>query len=183
MKAVAFLRRGSPRGKILVAVLIAAVFAVAAIPNVVSRATDKQAISLPQTLNLPPGVTLDQLQQAQVDEVVDGDTINVRIGKTFAVIRYYGVDTPERGEACYNEATNRNTDLLGLKIYLLGDARDEDQFGRSLRYVFLANGQSVDATLVAEGLGHAWMHDGRYRDQIAGLETEARSAHRGCLWK
>ena len=79
--------------------------------------------------------------------------------------------------------TDRNAELTGRTIYLLGDARDVDPFGRLLRYVFLSNGQSVDATLVAEGLGHAWMRDGRYKDQIVALESQARDAHRGCLWK
>ncbi|HEX5141459.1 MAG TPA: nuclease, partial [Dehalococcoidia bacterium] len=54
---------------------------------------------------------------------------------------------------------------------------------RLLRYVFLEDGTSVDATLVAEGFGEAWRQDGRYRDQIVDLEAGARAAHRGCLWK
>jgi len=92
-------------------------------------------------------------------------------------------DTPEAGERCFREASDRNAMLVGRKVYLLGDARDHDDFGRLLRYVFLANGQSVDATLVAEGFGHAWTRDGRYKNQIIPLEAEAQSAHRGCLWK
>jgi micrococcal nuclease len=185
MSAAAPGRRNLHQGKIFVLVLIAAVFGVAAIPNILSgtSAVRPPIVSAPQNLILPPGVRLDQLQTAQIDEVVDGDTLNVHIGKAFASIRYYGVDTPEAGQPCYREATDRNVTLTGRTVYLLGDARDVDRFGRMLRYVFLSNGQSIDATLVAEGFGHAWTTDGRYRDEIVALEAQAREAHRGCLWK
>jgi hypothetical protein len=41
----------------------------------------------------------------------------------------------------------------------------------------------VDATLVAEGFGHAWREDGRYKDEIISLEGQAQTAGRGCLWR
>ena len=96
-------------------------------------------------------------------------------------MRYYGIDTPERGERCYREALDRNEHLLTDDIYLLPDARDNDG-NRPLRYIFLEDGSSLDATLVAEGFAHAWRRDGRYRDQIVALEEEAKAAGRGCLW-
>ncbi|HLF77777.1 MAG TPA: thermonuclease family protein, partial [Dehalococcoidia bacterium] len=98
-------------------------------------------------------------------------------------IRYYGVDTPERGDKCYREAQDRNMALVGKEVLLLEDARDEDRFGRTLRYVFLPDGTSLDATLVAEGFGHAWTRDGRYKEEIVALQLEAEAGGRGCLWK
>jgi endonuclease YncB( thermonuclease family) len=68
-------------------------------------------------------------------------------------------------------------------VLLLPDARTQDDNGRLLRYVFLEDGTSLDATLVAEGFGWAWTQDGRYRDQIVALEDAAENAGRGCLWK
>ena len=137
----------------------------------------------PAALALPEGITLSGLQPAQVQKVVDGDTIDVTIDGRLWRVRYFGVDTPERGDRCFREATDRNDLLLGKTVLLLPDARDEDDFGRLLRYVFLEDGTSVDATLVAEGFGWAWTRDGRYRDQIVQLEDEAEAAGRGCLWK
>jgi endonuclease YncB( thermonuclease family) len=134
-------------------------------------------------LDLPPGRTLAGLQAAQVEEVIDGDTIDVTLGGKRLRVRYYGVDTPERGDRCFREATDRNETLIGKTVLLLPDARDEDAFGRSLRYVFTTDGVSVDATLVAEGFGRAWREDGRYRQEIIGLEAAAAAAGRGCLWK
>ena len=137
----------------------------------------------PTSLDLPPGVRLDDLQQVEVEDVVDGDTIDVLVGRRSVRIRYYGVDTPERGNVCFREAQDRNGLLAGSKIWLLPGPRDSDQFGRLLRYVFTAEGISIDATLVAEGLGVAWQSDGQYRDQIVELEAGARAAGRGCLWE
>jgi micrococcal nuclease len=128
-------------------------------------------------------VTIDTLQVGKVEEVVDGDTADVLIDGRMYRVRYYGVDTPEAGERCFREATDRNRKLVGIgdEIYLLKDAREFDDFTRLLRYVFLEDGTSVDATLVAEGFGEAWRRDGRYRDQIVALEEQAAQAGRGCL--
>ena len=98
-------------------------------------------------------------------------------------MRYYGVDTPEKADNCYLAATERNRDLVGSKVLLLADARDRDEFGRILRYVFKPDGTSVDATLVAEGLGHAWLQDGQYKGQILAIEGQASARGTGCLWK
>ena len=68
-------------------------------------------------------------------------------------------------------------------MLLLPDARNQDRYQRLLRYIFLPDGTSVDATLVAEGFGHAWRQDGRYKGDIVKLEDDARTNDRGCLWK
>ena len=47
-------------------------------------------------------------QLVEVTGVVDGDTIDTSIGR----VRFFGVDTPERGEECFTEATEF-TRLLG----------------------------------------------------------------------
>jgi micrococcal nuclease len=134
-------------------------------------------------LQLPPGVSLTDLQSVTVSEVIDGDTADVLINGKPVRIRYFGVDTPEAGDRCFREATDRNRTLVGKRVLLLPDSRELDGFGRTLRYVFLEDGTSVDATLVAEGLGKAWRQDGRYRDQIVSIEAEAQAAGRGCLWR
>ncbi|MPZ48728.1 MAG: hypothetical protein GEU75_05340 [Dehalococcoidia bacterium] len=139
--------------------------------------------AIPTGLALPPGVAISDLKQAQVIEIVDGDTIEVNLEGTIRYVRYFGIDTPERGDRCYREAIDRNASLIGSRVLLLPDTRDQDDFGRLLRYIFLADGTSVDATLVAEGFAGAWRDDGRYRDQIIALEDQARTAARGCLWK
>jgi micrococcal nuclease len=136
------------------------------------------------TIVTPPALSPDPalLTSATVTNVVDGDTIDVMIDGAEERVRYYGIDTPERGVACFTEATERNRELVGDTVLLLPDARDRDRYGRLLRYVFDADGDSIDAQLIAEGLARAWRDDGAYRDQLVALEVEADRADVGCLW-
>ena len=122
------------------------------------------------------------LQQASIVRVIDGDTIDVLIDGGEERVRYFGVNTPERGERCFDEATERNEALVGDQVLLLPDLRERDQFDRLLRYVFTPAVESVDARLVAEGLGEAWRQDGAYRDELLALEDNAQAGGVGCLW-
>ena len=122
------------------------------------------------------------LEQATVENVIDGDTIDVLIGGERQRVRYYGIDAPEEGDNCYEEATERNRELLGTTVRLEADARNEDKYGRLLRYVFTNDGTSVDAALVSEGLAKAWREDGRYLARLTTLEIYAHEHGIGCLW-
>jgi len=136
--------------------------------------------------DLPAGVFKhpqpESLPAAVVMEVIDGDTIEVQFEGKRETVRYYGIDTPERQEPCYEEAKERNEELAGRHVLLVADARDRDSGGRLLRYVFTLDGYSIDAALVAEGFGHAWTYDGSYRDALMALEEQAQREGRGCLW-
>lgn len=114
--------------------------------------------------------------------VVDGDTIEILWDDQPTFLRYYGVNTTERGHPCYREATDRNRTLVGGAVRLAFDDRSRDAYGRLLAYVFTAEGQNVDAQLVAEGMGKAWKRDGLLKDQIVSLENQARGSKKGCLW-
>jgi len=132
-----------------------------------------------------PDLSVDpaQLQPARVVDIVDGDTIDVEIDGVEERIRYYGIDTPERGDACFSEASARNEELIAGNVLLLSDARNRDRSGRLLRYVFDAEGASVDARLIVEGLALAWRDDGTFRNQLVELEEQTRTAGVGCLWE
>ena len=119
----------------------------------------------------------------EVRDIVDGDTLHVETvdGETLT-IRVFGIDTPERGEACYSEATDRLRVLAADAVLLLPDERLRDQGGRELRYLFTADGASIDAAMLNEGLAVAWRFDGAFRDELIALEESAQAAGRGCLW-
>jgi endonuclease YncB( thermonuclease family) len=123
------------------------------------------------------------LQQATVLEVIDGDTIDVRIDGKRERVRYYGIDAPEQGKSCYQQATERNRELVGTIVRLEADARDRDEHGRLLRYVFTNEGISIDAALVSEGFAKAWRQDGRYVNRLTTYETHAQQYDIGCLWE
>jgi endonuclease YncB( thermonuclease family) len=122
------------------------------------------------------------LQRASVLDVVDGDTIDVVTGGAQERVRLYGVDTPERGEPCFFEAAARTEALTRGGALLEPGPRQRDRYGRLLAYVYTPDGVSVDAQLIAEGLGTAWREDGQHRDAFVALEATARQAEVGCLW-
>ena len=137
------------------------------------------------TATPPPFVhpNVNLLDEATVVDIIDGDTIDVRLNGEVQRVRYYGIDTPEQGEDCYDEATERNRELVATTVRLQADARNRDKNGRLLRYVFTEGGLSVDASLISEGLAEAWTEDGTYLRRFTALEQFARDGKIGCLWE
>lgn len=113
-----------------------------------------------------------------VSRIIDGDTFDSPSGR----VRLFGVDTPERREPCYNQATRRFRDLAGRRVRVQGGPRSRDPGGRLLYYVYTEQGESIDEKLIREGLARAWTRDGQHRDLLVGLERAARTGGRGCLW-
>ncbi len=134
----------------------------------------------------PEGLVCPQaalLPRARVRHTVDGDTLKVLWEGRPETVRYYGINTPERGRPCYDEATERNRALAGVSVRLAFDRRFRDRHGRMLAYVFTEEGLSLDAQLVSEGLARSWKKDGRFRGVLKDLERKARADRRGCLWE
>ena len=128
----------------------------------------------PQTeINCPDCPLVD------VNRVIDGDTIDTSIGR----VRFYGVDTPERGESCFSEATAATERLAGSQVRLEDGPRLTDSFDRRLAYVYDASGNSIDVQLVAGGFARAWTQDGQHMDVLVGLEQSGREHATGCLWE
>jgi len=121
-----------------------------------------------------------ETEQALVVRVIDGDTIELTDGSH---IRYLGIDTPEVGEPYGAEATAKNKQLVEGKIVELQRGnRDQDEYGRLLRYVYV-NGVFVNAELVAQGYARAYIFDPdeRYSQILVQLEQYAKMRERG-LW-
>ena len=120
----------------------------------------------------------DDCGEVRVDRVIDGDTLDAPSGR----IRLFGIDTPELGQRCASEATERLSELAGNSVRLQDGPRITDQFGRRLAYVYTKDGFSIDEILIREGLGTAWTEDAQHRDYLVGLETVTKSKDTGCLW-
>jgi len=102
---------------------------------------------------LPKNTTV---QKGRVVEVVDGDTIHVRLddGATYSV-RYIGIDSPENGMPFYTESKTENFRLVSNKdVILIKDVSETDSFDRLLRYV-IADGVFVNHELVQKGYATA----------------------------
>jgi len=125
------------------------------------------------------------MQPASVVRIVDGDTLRAIVNGVEEPIRLFGVDTPERGEQCFDDATEALRALVAKnvgQVLLVSDARNRDSYDRLLRYVYTPSGLSIDALLVSGGYGYAWTRDGALRDPLVDLEADARIQQRGCLW-
>ena len=118
-----------------------------------------------------------------VARVIDGDTlVEDKSFRRDKRVRLYGVDTPEVGERCYVEATDRLIELAEESVRVEPGPREKDVYGRNLFYLYTEYGESIDEILVREGLGVAWTKDGQHRDIIVEVERQAKSAGTGCLW-
>ena len=121
-------------------------------------------------------------EQAQVVDVIDGDTIDVRLNGQVMRVRYIGVNTPERDEPCYADATRANAALVdGQMVTLVKDQSETDRYGRLLRYIYVGD-VFVDAQLVAQGYAEvvSYPPDNAHFEEFRQLEDAARTANLGC---
>ena len=126
----------------------------------------------------------------QVSRVFDGETIRALLSTgVVETVRYIAVDAPAPTPSdCFGpEATLYNRDLvINRTVWLEFDARERDEQGRLLAYVYLdPQGLTmVNAILLAQGLvrlERTSSENVRYGTLLADLEREARDAERG-LW-
>lgn len=131
----------------------------------------------------PPGTAI-------VRKVVDGDTLEVRVGNRNETVRLLGIDTPEtvhpdKPVECFGpEASARTKDLLprGAKVRIERDAEARDHFGRLLLYVYIDD-QMVNELLLREGLARPLSIEPNttHAAKFQGAADEARTANVG-LW-
>lgn len=131
----------------------------------------------------PQGITVEAI----VVDIVDGDTIKVEVAGVVYPLRYIGIDSPERGFPYADEATAADQRLVsGATVLLESDVSDTDQFGRLLRYVWLAQGSGwllVNRELVrlGEAEAKAYPPDTMYQTLFDAAQVEALAAAVG-IW-
>ena len=119
-----------------------------------------------------------------VERVVDGDTVELA-GRGKA--RLIGVDTPEvHGEReCFGGEASAFTkrEVEGRRVRFTVGREARDRYGRLLVYVWKADGQSLNAQLVAGGYARTLTipPNDRYADRFARLSRDARDRGAG-LW-
>lgn len=105
------------------------------------------------------GLSFTQEAYRRVGTVFDGDTIRLESGEK---VRYLGINAPEIGHEEGEETECMGLDAKKLNVSLVSKRRvklefdqpKEDRYGRLLAYVFLENGDMVNALLVRKGLAH-----------------------------
>jgi uncharacterized repeat protein (TIGR01451 family) len=124
--------------------------------------------------------------KGKVTRVIDGDTLQVKIGKRTERVRLIGIDAPETS-ACYAGEATRAARLLasGKRVRLVGDRTQtrRDRFGRRLAYLTLPNGQDLGSRLLAGGYAAVFVFERRFARfaRYSRAEADARTARRG-MW-
>jgi micrococcal nuclease len=141
------------------------------------------------TLNAAP-ITSGQAQ-AKVLNVLDGDTVDVKIEGRAVRIRLYSIDCPEDGQPWGNTAKAGLIKMIGRKSVVL-EVHGIDVHGRTLATVFVHHGPDSKLINVNERmvmLGHAWVLPWdcvqlpeERRRQLNRLEAWAKSKQVG-LWR
>lgn len=134
-----------------------------------------------------------------VTNVVDGDTLVVKVEGESRRVRLIGVDTPEtvhprKPVQYYGREASAFTKqaLSGRRVWLEYDVAPLDRYQRHLAYVWVGRPARdedavrrgmFNARLLLEGYGRVMtiQPNSRYADLFARLQAEARKAGRG-LW-
>jgi len=115
-----------------------------------------------------------------VTRVIDGDTIEIETGER---VRLICMDTPERGEEGYIEASNYLQGLvLDKEVRLEKDISEIDKYGRLVRYIYVGD-LFVNEEMVMKGYAETYPYnpDITKCPQIEEAEEYARNNKLG-IW-
>jgi len=107
----------------------------------------------------------------RVSRVVDGDSVEVRVGGNEFPVRLFGIDTPERDQPHGDEATRALTRKLDGRTVAVSIS-DIDNYGRLVGTVF-HRGHNINLEMIAEG--HAWWYR-QYAGSAGELEQAEQAA-------
>jgi micrococcal nuclease len=116
----------------------------------------------------------------EVSQIIDGDTIRLSTGEK---VRLIGINTPERDQPYYAEATQKLSELIGdNQVTLEKDVTDKDQYGRLLRYIYV-NETFVNLEMVKHGyaISYSFPPNTKHLSEFEAAEEEARNAGIG-IW-
>lgn len=110
--------------------------------------------------------------------VVDGDTIEVKMGDKVESIRLIGIDAPEMNEETMERAIESKQYLENLlknqKIYLEKDETqdDRDVYNRLLRYVYLRDRTLINKKMIEADMAdeYTFIHPYKYQREFKEAE-------------
>jgi micrococcal nuclease len=135
----------------------------------------------------------DPKEKYMVVSVLDGDTLEIKMGKKTEKVRMIGIDTPETLDPrkpiqCYGKESSNETKsmLLGRSVTLASDPTQyvKDKFGRFLAYVYRDDGLFVNQRLLEQGYAREYTYGRAYKFQkeFKALEASAQDQKKG-LWE
>ena len=123
--------------------------------------------------------------ESKVKQVIDGDTIKLQNDE---IIRYIGIDTPEKEDCFAQKAKTMNENLvLDRKIKLEFDENEIDKFGRKLAYVFVKEEKTgqrilVNEYLLQKGAGKFFLDlvNRRYEERLSLASQKPTKKNKAC---
>ena len=122
----------------------------------------------------------------EVIRVVDGDTMVINIEGSETKVRLIGVDTPESVATGDNEyknceegkvASDYTKSLIeGQKVYIEYDLNPNDDYGRTLAYVYMSDGSMLNKVLLEKGYARMMtiQPNVRYVDDFLTIQKQAQ---------
>ncbi len=99
------------------------------------------------------------LARVEVQRVVDGDTVRLKDGRSVRLIGINAPETAKKGRTDEPFAVAARQRLQALvdasagRVGLVPGRERQDRYGRTLAHLYGANGENLEAQLLAEGLG------------------------------
>lgn len=156
------------------------------------RSTSTSASAATST-STPPTVTTASPQLGIVERIVDGDTVDVRLGDQVERIRLIGIDTPEsvRPDSpveCFGAEASQHLKALlpeGSEVEVVRDSELRDAYDRLLGYLFRRpDGLFVNLAMAADGYANTLSipPNVTFADDFRAAVSQARQ-HRLGLWR
>ncbi|MBU0898953.1 MAG: thermonuclease family protein [Nanoarchaeota archaeon] len=130
---------------------------------------------------MQPQQNIDTENLVLITRVIDGDTVELENEER---VRLLGIDTPEKGQLLYSEASERLRELVeGKSVLLESDQTNRDKYDRLLRNVIL-NRQNINILMVKEGYAFAYIiePDHRYESELRTAQSYAHDNNLG-IWQ
>ena len=130
--------------------------------------------------NPPQEYTKEDFYFTHITKVIDGDTVEIEGGYR---VRYIGIDTPEKGECFYQEATQKNKELVeGKEVKLERDILEIDEYDRLLYYIWIDD-VLINEYLIEEGYAYSspYPPNVKYLKRLEEAQEKAEESKKG-LW-
>lgn len=126
----------------------------------------------------------DNPQLIEVRRVIDGDTIEVKIGDKNEMVRLIGIDAPEMTDSSMKglkatEAKEKLEEILKNKKVMLESDESQDNrdiYDRLLRYIYLEDGTLVNKEMIKTGLveEYTFIVPYKYQEEFRKIENNIR---------